>query len=394
MNNGLSGAKSIARSEAMAAYWNAIENDSSITEAKQAGKQASRDFYATKLQQVANSWNLLVGSWRGYSSIEGSSLPDDYVGGVGNGTHLHNFGVTENVSVTAPNGDSVDFMGFRLERDSDNQKAQIYPTKENLIAGGMGDPFDSPVHLEVATHNQTFEGVESPQIDEYESMVETIYTDSQEVDQAVNTVADQTYQKALNGELNVSEMLSANTIAREYSREGNDQAWAAVRLSQIQDVGLPENLDGIGNVTVKSGGETTTGLFLSKSNPQSGQFEAGTTYNASELAGGQYVVTQSGNWDEITGEFTLSEIKGSDGGSVDSITVRNPTTEATNISEWRERMDRLEEMRAEINARQQKLLNQSGDGPTWPNPFKGLSGTQSILAIVAVAGAALLILRN
>jgi len=383
MNNGLTGAKSIARSEGMSAYWDAVEQGQSLSAAKQAAKTEVDDFYTIKLQQVANSWNIVVNSWAQYQSISSNSgLQNSFVQQATydkvDGTWTYGSFVSgSNTTITAPNGTNVEFTTFGSQN--------IHP--------GTSWPYYN-YRFAVGVQNGTLGETKGPKMRQYRNFTQQIQTESDEVKAGIDTVANETYQQAINGEINASEMLSANTIAREYSQEGNDQAWAAIRLSQLKDVGLPENLDGIGNVTIESGGETTTGVFLSKSNPSSGEFKTNTTYDADALDGGQYVVKQSGEWDEITGNFTVSEIGTPDGGTKDSLTVRNPTYKATNISEWKERMDRLEEMRAEINARQQKLFNQSSDGPSWPNPFGGLSRMQSILAIVAVAGAALLILRN
>jgi hypothetical protein len=379
MDNGMSGAKSIAREEGMSAYWDAVEEGQSLSAAKQEANNTVDDYYTVKYQQVANSWNLVVNSWAQYSSIAGDSgLQLSFVQSgyydKAEGTWTYSaYNGASNTTLTAPNGTQVTVTKFGTQG--------THP--------GSSWPYHN-YRFGVGLQNGTLGETKGPKMARYKNLTQQIDSQAAEVKAGINTVAEQTYQDAINGEINISEMLSANTIAREFSQEGNDQAWAAVRLSQMKDVGLPANLDGIGNVTVKTDGETTTGVFLSKSNPDSGQFETGTTYNATALDGGQYVVKQSGSWDEITGEFEITEITTPDGGTKDSLTVRNPTYEATNITEWKERMDRLEEMRAEINARQKKLMNNSGGtGDIFPDlgglPYDGAGVVVVILSLLGMA---------
>jgi hypothetical protein len=363
MENSVSNGKSIARQKGMTAYWNAIENGSSLSAAKQAGIRAAEQYYHVKYKQVANSWSLTHRSWINYQSIEDSSgLNFEFVGWAGSSRSpdMKDMG---NVSLTSPSGKQVSFVAANVN------KIEAYPKSETDMLP------DGAYKLSVAYKNQSIQTVTTTNLTRYGDLLQQIQQDSDEVNQAIRTVANKTYEEAVNGQINVSEMLSANAIASEYSREGNDQAWAAVRLSQMRDVGLPKDLDGIGTVSVKSGGQTTTGLFLSYANPSNGSFRTGTTYNASKIAGQQLVVKESGEWAEITGTFSLSKIESASGGSRDSLTIRDPTVEATNISEWKERMDRLEQMRAEINARQQALLNDSSGGSGGLFDFGSLAGS-------------------
>jgi hypothetical protein len=106
------------------------------------------------------------------------------------------------------------------------------------------------------------------------------------------------------------------------------------------------------------------------------------------------VVKESGSYATLSGKFTIEKITTPGGETKESLTTSNPDYQTTNMTEWREKMDRLEDLRADINARQDKLLDGGSGSAGFPNPFSGLSRMQSIFAIVAIAGAALLLIRN
>lgn len=375
MNNSLEGASSIGRSEGMQAYWDAIENGQSLSASKQAGKQAVKDFYHVKYTQVAASWNIYTTSMAQYETLErNANLPNGYV-------ELDNTNMADsdwqdsptlgsNQTIVSPNGSGVEFVSIA-------DSSPIYPT----------EPGYGSAALRVGYHNQTFATVNGPTKGEYTTLLNKIDTQSSQVQQAIDTVANETYQKAINGEINASDVLSANTIAREYSQEGNDQAWAAIRLSQIRDVAPPEGLENIGSVTVTSDGTTETGVFLSRTNPASGSFQSGNSYNASKLSGKQMIVREDGSFGEITGDFTLDKITKPDGSTKSSLTVRKPNYEATNISEWRAFQKNISELRAGIDARQQKLLNGSsgGSGGLFAGAdglIPGLNGPQGVVVLI------------
>jgi len=387
MNNTLEGGKMVARSEGERAYYNAIQNGSSLAVARNKAIQAVKDFYHVKYQQVAKSWNIMAVSWGQYDQIESdSNLPSNYVEASRGGSDFRsypsaNVGTAGNTTIKAPNGENVEVV--KLSAGSNTW----YPNKTT------DNPPPPNYKWFVGAINSSLPTATSPAFMEFNNVVNKIDSDSAEVTQGISTFANQTYDKAISGELNTSEYLSANTLAREFSQEGNDQAWAAIRLSQIEDVGLPEDMKNIGTVTVTSDGTTTEGVFLSKSNPESGSFSVGETYNATALPGEQMVVQQDGSYATLSGKFTIENVSTPDGGTKDSFSISNPDYQTTNMTEWKNQVEWLAEQRAEINARQERLLNDSS-GPDWPNPFGGLSDTQKLLAIVAVAGAGLLILRN
>lgn len=355
MNNSLSGAKMVARSEGMIAYRNAIQNGSSLAVAKQKAKRAVEDFYTVKYRQVAKAWNIMATMFYQYDNIEeNSSIPSGYVRKTSGTYHYNDLSMT-NKTVTAPNSTQITFVSLD----------GMYPT--GVTASGK-------YFYQVGAINSSFATVSTPYIYEFAQLLNKIDSDMAEVKQSIETVANQTYQKAINGKINVSNYLSANTLAYQYSRNGRDQAWAAIRLSQMKNVGLPENLKNIGTVTISSGGSTVTGLFLSKSNPASGSFKVNQTYNATKLPGKQMVVKESGSYATISGKFTIEKITTPDGESIQNMTIQNPDYKVTNTSDWRKMIEQMQELRAEINARQQALMNDSGGGGGLFN-FSGLAGS-------------------
>jgi len=111
-------------------------------------------------------------------------------------------------------------------------------------------------------------------------------------------------------------------------------------------------------------------------------FETGTTYNPDAINGTQYVVTDS-NIIELKTNFTVQNITNADGENVQNVSVRNVEYDTVNTTEYNELMEELQLLRAEVEAREQRMRNQSGVG--WL-PNIGLGGFGGGLLTGGVAG--------
>lgn len=209
----------------------------------------------------------------------------------------------------------------------------------------------------------------------------------------VENFVDSTYSNYQLGEINESDLIDPYLAARDYSPDGNFGTFTHRSLSAM-GYSPPTNLSETKEMNLSADGEQLTGILLSDGLPAGGEFEIGKEYLVSNLDGRQFVQTGS-KLSEIEQNVTINSVQGFDGEQTNG-TVPYQTTNYnhTSIEEYKATLDDYQKMLAEANARQEELQNQASDGPTWPNPFSGLSRMQSILAIVAIAGAALLLIRN
>ena len=147
---------------------------------------------------------------------------------------------------------------------------------------------------------------------------------------------------------------------------------------------------------VSANGSTETGMLLSDGTPASGGFSPGETYNADSLSGSQLLLTQDGEVRELSGQFTLGNVTRPDGSRVGANeTLRYPETNysTANLTELQSLNDQMNELQAQINARQQKLRN-SGGGAGWLPNLGGLDLGRVAPVVVIAGGALVLLARN
>jgi hypothetical protein len=146
---------------------------------------------------------------------------------------------------------------------------------------------------------------------------------------------------------------------------------------------------------VESNGTETEGVLVSDGTPQSGGFSPGETYDASNIEGRQMVRTENGSIRPINGQFSIGNVTRPDGtqvGENETIGYNNPDYETSNLTELKELNDQLNEQVAELNARQQRLMNSGGAG--WLPDFGLNLGLGGIAPVLLLAGGAVLLLRN
>jgi hypothetical protein len=295
---------------------------------------------------------------------------------------------TTKTNVTLANGTEYEHTALEFVMDGyDNFLVPVAPMQPD-ITGAAALP---PDNLENASYEMILQQ-DGPDgyttlFNEYESQANTVASN-------VESFANEAYDSWSTGDISKTDLVDPYMGARDFEPNGTQgETWTQQQLLSL-GITPPKNFSSIERMTVRdeSSGMVYNGTLMSGGTPQGGGFEVGQTYNAETVPGIQYVVSRTAKT-QLNGNFTLVNATDMDGQPVQSVNYTQPNLNTTNLEEFKEAMDEYRKFREEIETREEKMRNESS-GPTIPNPFSGLSRMQSILAIVAVAGAALLILRN
>ena len=257
---------------------------------------------------------------------------------------------------------------------TDTQTQQGLTQTPSATVNGYTATFEAS---KVKTHDGTAPAVVSISYQEYANSWSTIQSQSQTVKSEMDTLVENTYSAYQQGEINSSDLVDPYMLSSQQSPGDDFQGWTAAQLTLL-GTNSPENFDQIGsfNVTTASGTQYE-GVLFSQENPASGQFENGTTYNTSNIAGTQYVVT-SDRIVELDGEFTIDSISTQDGQTVQNVTIQKTTYETTNVTELKQQYEDLARKRAEIEAREQNLRGSAGGG------LLGSSSSSLVLVLIGV----------
>lgn len=240
--------------------------------------------------------------------------------------------------------------------------------------GQFGDNIEGPVV--VGTPSSGGEPAEVLAYGDYAPVWSQIETSSSETKAELQTFIDDTYSSYQEGEISESDLVDPYLARQRLGPEDGDyQTWALATLSRL-GVSTPETLENTGRMVVVDETTNTTyeGILLSDGLPSSGGFDAGTTYNATALEGGQYVVTSGSGTVELTGAFTPQSFEAVDGTNQDSVTYKNVTYETENLTEYRNLMQELSTLQAEIDARQEAAGVGGGGGTGDGVDRRGLLG--------------------
>jgi len=395
LDNYLSDTQTQARIIGKNAYIRALNNGSSKAAAKTAAKSAVADYYAVKQKNLASQWDTQMAESQYLDGIaeSESGISSDYLSP--NATKYDTATCVADVRTDDRSGSAT----VTLVNQTQITVTQISGTviadtsscgtssDSSWSATPVSGPADVGNNYGVKIHGET---VKPPNTDytaltyvdftAYESYWATIEAQNTQVQNDMDTLAENTYSAYQSGEINNSDLVDPYVLANQQSAGDDFQGWAAAQLTML-GTNSPENFDQIGsfNVTTESGTQYE-GVLFSQENPASGQFENGTTYNTSNIAGTQYVVT-SDRIVELDGEFTIDSISTQDGQTVQNVTIQKTTYETTNVTELKQQYEDLAQKRAEIEAREQNLRGSAGGGL--------LGGSSSSLVLVLIGVGAL-----
>lgn len=349
MGNYLNDSKHAAMAKAEVAVARAYKNGSNKTEAREAGQKAVQDYYAKRQINVIEAWNSTAESWHilrqraenesGISNqfvdIDGDSINTDgapYIEPLGtandtlvNGTYYHSVKLSGRVYDTAAsNAVDFHFTAYNAQWNSNNN---YNLTKWNW---------------EVQSFNNTGKFSGSRLIYEKERM-DRIEKLSADMEDDVGIMVNNSYPAFQNGTIDPDDVISRHTAMYELGAGQNDSSVYSA-ITALSYMGLPTTtLNGTGQITVSHNNTTYEGYLIGEA--PNGTWEAGTTYNGSNLPDPVSIATTGGRLVRLDGPFTVESITNRNGESVDSVDGSRPEYQTANTSEWLERMDRIQQYR-------------------------------------------------
>ena len=389
-DNDANGLKTIARTEGKQAYVRALENGSSEPIARSEARQAVADYFTSRQQMLISQWNTTVITVNRSQAVADntSNLSSGYI-------HIDNNDKQFVSSADNPRGDPVYIKAsfgaegpaksVPLANGSTAMSAsltwsnfEVYPNANyNDDDGSFTETSDSTVanmgkikyqiysntgtikmdDVLVKPPNENFDSVQYVKPGEYASRWSKLQQFNTEVQNNLDDFVNLTYSQWDADKIDSSDLVDPYLGAREYDPQ-NSSSWA-LRSAMAMGINPPSNTSDIASMTVTNGGQNLSGLLMT---PGDYTLETSTVYNASNQTGTQYLFNpETGEMQTLSGEYTINGIEGTDGSSQSSVTYENTRASATNLTEFKQRMEKNQEYLAEIEARQKALRDELDD---------------------------------
>lgn len=366
------------------AYIRELVNGTSESVARSRARQAVRDYWATHQLSLIQSWNASAQTveFLNERAMNATGVGDYFVSRRGSIQGSNPGYSLEDATLSLTNSTSTGVERLRYNY-ANYDDSMIALGKYN---SDTGDWYGAEVS-EAPYQNGKIFLLESQ---DWNRIWNEMEASSSETVSQVDTFANNTYEAYQDGDINTSDLIDPY-LARARLAPENDsdyQAWALTALAGL-GTATPETLENTGRMVVLDETTNTTldGILLSQELPANDTFSVGETYNASEIGGGQYVVTASGTV-ELTGEFTPQSFETKDGTVQQSVTYKNVTYQTANLSDYRNLMRELSTLQAEIDARQEEA-NRGTTGI----PLSGI-GEEQIIFLAVAGGLVVLLFRG
>ncbi|UPV73174.1 hypothetical protein M0R89_11510 [Halorussus limi] len=419
MNNRLQDSKTVAWTHGETELAEAYQNGTSLAVARADAKQAEEDYYSRIQRNILAEWRTEVSAFRSlneraategllhadkngtntssevgwpeaendgqrlfeFANREFKGTDDDY------GVDVYYKGI-ENRTVTLANGTEVTVpaIGWHI---ADYRGGGTYEINYWYYPGAGLDPDPNDNNFAASTVgiyvSGNFDSSMEPQmlIDfrDYEQLWDTSVQMNKEVKNETDTYANKTYEAFSDGKINATDVISKTTKIHQYGTEGDSMSDVVAALASM-GVSTPE-LNGVGTMNVTYNGDTYTGLVMAESAPN-GSWQAGTTYNASNISGPVWIATTGGEAVEVTGEFRIDSITAKDGSSISNVTTTKYVYRTSNTTEYQQLLERMSDLRQELEEREPDTSGGSGGGSGFSIPE--LSNRQMMLVGGAIVG--------
>jgi hypothetical protein len=399
-NNYLQDTESAAWMKMQVAVAEAYQNGSTQSEAKVQAKNAIADYYAVKQVNLVERWDASLANFRYLqdSAINESGIANDFVWydytqeDQDHTTGSPNQGVLETHSVSLVNGSShtADRIYFDFEAGSGRAVDGRYSITNNYVDADNGAEgmYIHSLMVREPSSGAITEPLYFHHYEDYNGPFTEIETKVNNLQSEADTFVEATYADFDSGEINASDVISANTAMFEYGvREANESESLYNSVGALSMMGYDTpNVSSTGTMDVTYDGNTYTGIVMAQSAPN-GSWSTETTYNTSNITGPVFMATSDGNkvdFAENT-EFTIDQMRARDGSNTSSVETTKYVYKTSNTSETVELQQQLTDLRKEIEDREQGI---GGGGAG------GAFGTETIIAVAALAGAALLFGRS
>jgi hypothetical protein len=418
----------------------AAEQDLSLTEAKAHVASVLDNRTTTKMWNINNAWSAAALTTdyvenrsdvapnikEGFASLDWTqSQSGTYKENVANVKLLQDR--DWNRTVTLENGTEQTVTAFpvRISEDhpvTDNPKRNINDEGGDIhwIRPGQPNSFDFSWSIEDRSTDEVTNYDVSVDIDGYEvrrnnsddadailsstenaqladaqqwtSLYEQANDQNNEITQTIHQIAENKYAAIKRGDIQLPTEQNPYYASEMAASEGMSQdAFLASYYSSLGQAN-PEDWQDIQSTTVTTeDGRYLTGHLLGDTlGAGEMTFEQNRTYNASDLDGTITVATPNGRETIDSGNFTITEIEGTNGQNVSSLTFEEQSLNASTLDGYREAVQWMQEQQAESEAREKKQEDAARGGgglPDVPDSVADIDTTVLILALLGLAAA-------
>lgn len=380
--NYLNDTETVAWSKMQVAVAEAYQNGSTQSQARLKAEQAIEDYYAVKQRNLIAQHNSHVSTLHRLS--EQAQMEDNVSSGyVHAESTLYDPGSggsadilrTETQNITLVNGSTVESV-YLIADEGSGEEAAAKLTDQ----GGYSEPHG----IQIDPPTESFNETTVYKSDRYISLWTQTQSKSASLVSEAKTFVDATYSDFDSGDVNASDVISANTAMFEYgTRSGseNETLYNSVGALALMGFDTP-SINSSGTMDVTYENTTYQGIVMARNAPN-GSWEANTTYDPANITGPVFVVTTGGKKIDLTSPFTIGEVRAKDGSDLQSVNTTRYSYKTANATELMEMQSRLSSLRQEIEERQP-----SGGG----GGIGGIGDSKAIIAIIA--GVAVLLLTR
>ncbi|MDM9626092.1 hypothetical protein QTL95_09300 [Rhizobium sp. S152] len=403
-DNYLNDTESAAWMQAEMAIAEAYQNGSSKAVAKAKARQAIADYYSVKAINLIEASNTSIYGMESLSRIAGneSGLSAGIVYMKTNGGNHPDRPIYGNVrteTATLPNGTETGVAGIQAEGSSvENGNPVVslldpyatdYTSQSATSAGWTGS-------IRISAPDANYETQEVYDMIADHERWNKINNQNDALQSEADVFVNQTWEAYQTGQIGPEDVLSRNTQMFRYGNaalNGSESTYDVTAALSSMGLAAPE-LNGTGSMVVSYQGTDYNGLLLARNAPN-GSWQAGTTYNTSAIDGPVLLATTGGQTLELSGEFTVTDITAETGEQITEVRTKKVVYKTSNTSELLEKMDRILELREEIESREPKAGGGAtgGDGGNVLQQLAAALGVSAGLAAVVVLGALLLAIR-
>ena len=406
--NYLNDTESAAWMQAEIAIANAYKNGSSKAVAKSKARAAIADYYTTKQLNLIDNWEASATAFKALreraeneSNISKTYVSLGYDASWG-GYLINSVNTTylgpENVTVTTANGSNttVEALRFKMRTGKSSEEnppgpVTFHPADDEQTHYswiGSVDDMDGTHHTvdltvygaNVSAPNSNYEAATFMNFTEYRQQYKRTQTLNDALQSEVDPFVDSTWEAYQAGTINSSDVLSANTQMFAYGSDytQDDNLYNAVAALSAMGLATPD-LNGTGTMAISYQGGVHHGLVMAREAPN-GSWSANTTYNASQIDGPVFIVTTEGEKVDMTGEFSILDISSTDGSTVDSIQATKVVYKTSNTTELQNKIESIEELRKEMEAKEQAAAGGGSGSPVDPKYLLGALAVVGLLA--------------
>lgn len=353
--NYLGDAESVAWMKVETAVAEAYEDGDTKVQAKAAGIDAIENYYHIKQENLLNQWDTSIVT---AETLREQARQED---GISAGF----------VNPNAIDSAGIDFQGFvnetitLVDGSKHTVRAPRYSNGDNsdymnYVPSNVGDDltYKHPKRFTVKPPSEDYNSTVLTEWYPYRDAWDQIKTSEQSLSDEVDAFVDATYADYETGKIDASDVIGTNTAMFEYgARSGNEteSLWQSTAALSMMGYDTP-NLNQSGMMTLSYDGSTYNGLVMAESAPN-GSWQAGQTYDASEISGPVFMLTDTGQKIDIKDPdtFTVDKITAKDGSEIQRTNTTKYVYKTSNTTELLEMQEQLTNLRQEIEDRERSV---------------------------------------